>query len=117
MINVLPDIDVPPDYGLKQGGQFRVKTVSFGDGYEQRMPDGLNTTKRTWSLKWSLLSRDQKNVLIDFLYEMKGAYSFLWNVPDSDEAYRVVCKKMPSWTVDDYGIYSVSAEFEEDFSL
>jgi len=117
MINVLPDINVNPDYGLKQGGEFRVQTVSFGDGYEQRRPDGINTVRRVWSLQWSNLDRWQKDALVDFLVEMKGAYAFLWHVPDSDDAYRVVCKKMPSWAVDDYGIYSVSAEFTEDFSL
>jgi len=116
MINVLPDIGINPDYGLKQGGQFKVQTVSFGDGYEQRRPDGINTVRRKWSLKWSLLSRHQKDVLINFLIEMKGAYAFLWDVPDSDEAYRVVCKSMPSWSIDDYGSYSVNAEFEEDFT-
>lgn len=117
MINVLPDINVNPDYGLQQGGEFRVQSVSFGDGYEQRRPGGINTVRRVWSLQWSNLDLWQKDALIDFLIDRKGVNAFLWQVPGSGDEYQVVCKKMPSWTADGYGIYSVSAEFTEDFTL
>lgn len=117
MLEQLPDIGVTPDYGLQSGGDFRVKTVSFGDGYEQRRPDGLNTVKRKWALSWTLLDPIQKSTLMDFLVDKKGVHAFLWTVPDSLEEYRVVCKQMPSWTADAYNIYSVSAEFEQDFSV
>ena len=117
MIDVLPDIGINPDYGLQQSGEFRTQVVSFGDGYEQRRPDGINTVRRQWSVEWTQLERWQKDTLIDFLVAMKGVYAFLWHVADSEDAYRVVCKQMPGWSADTFGSYSVQAEFVEDFSL
>lgn len=113
----LPDIGVPPDFGLKEGGQFAVQSVSFGDGYTQRRPDGINTVRRKWSLNWSLLERTQKDTLVNFALSKKGVYAFYWTIPDSDETVRVVCAKYPSWVADDYGIYSVSMELTEDLGF
>lgn len=116
MIEVLPDVGIAPDYGLKQSGSFRVKTVTFGDGYEQRIPDGINTVRRKWSVSWSMLNKAQKDMLEEFLYRMKGAYSFVWHIPDSDDAHKVVCKSPPTWVADDYGNYRLSATFDEDLN-
>lgn len=115
-MEVLPDVGINPSWGLSEGGEFRLQTVSFGDGYEQRRPDGINTTIRKWSVDWELLSREQKDTLYDFLLDLRGVDPFLWRVPDSGEVVQVVCKKKPSWAVDDYDSYSLTAEFTEDFN-
>lgn len=115
MSELLPDVGVNPDWGLSEKTEFKVSTVSFGDGYEQRRPEGLNSRRRKWTLKWTNLSLDQKDVLVNFLQERKGAYSFIWQKP-GDEAVRVLCESVGfTWT--DYSVYSVQASIKEDFSL
>jgi len=48
----------------------------FGDGYTQRVADGLNTIRSSWSLEWTV-SNANKNTIIAFL-EARGGYdSFL----------------------------------------
>lgn len=115
-MDTLPDIGTTPDWGLSQGGQFRVRSVGFGDGYEQRAPDGLNSVRRAWKVKWTLLSREQRNLIYDFLVEKKGVHPFIWEVPTEGETVQVLCRKKPSWSHDDYESFSLSAEFTEDFT-
>jgi len=48
----------------------------FGDGYTQRVADGINTIKSTWALDW-VVSNANKNTIVAFL-EARGGYdSFL----------------------------------------
>lgn len=115
-MDYLPDIGRNPDYGLQQAGEFRVQSVSFGDGYTQRRPDGLNSVRRVWSLEWTGLNVEDKNTLIDFLVSKKGAYAFLWEVSDTGEVVKVVCGEMPSYSADTFNSFSVQAKFTEDFS-
>lgn len=115
-MDILPDINVNPNYGMKQQAEFRVQRVSFGDGYEQRRVDGLNATRRSWGLTWSNLSREQRDELYEFLMSRQGVYAFLWPVPDGDETRQVLCESV-AWQVDDYNVYTVTADFKEDFTL
>lgn len=78
-----------PDYGANRSKKPRVKRVEFGDGYEQRVADGINTVKEEWSLTFSA-----KNTKIDeidtFLSEQKAVYSFWWTSPKGKKM-AVVC--------------------------
>lgn len=112
----LPDIGRNPDYGLQQSGEFRVQRISFGDGYEQRRPDGLNSVKRVWTLEWTGIDLHQKDTLMDFLLARKGAYAFIWEVADTGEVVQVVCNDMPSYSADSYNVFSVQAKLIEDFT-
>lgn len=115
-MDYLPDVGINPDYGLQQGGSFRVQKVSLGDGYEQSRPDGINTVRRSWSVEWGLLDRAQRDTLYDFLVARKGVYAFLWEVPTEGVTFKVKCPKMPNWSHDAYGTFSLKASFVEDFT-
>src|SRR3954470_15174381 len=66
-----------PDWPYSGDYETRMRTAKFGDGYEQRIVDGLNPLMTTWKLTWSMRPRQ---VLIDmniFLATRYGA-AFPW---------------------------------------
>ena len=90
----------------------RVKTAQFGDGYQQRVADGINTIAQVWNLNF----RSSKAVIdaIDaFLALKNGATSFTWTPPNGTEI-KVTCA---SWarTLDGKSIHSLSATFQQVF--
>jgi phage-related protein len=116
-MDFLPDIGREPDYGLAGNPSFAVDKTQFGDGYQQRRPAGLNSARRKWSVSWTLLEREQMEALRQFLMSRLGVYAFYWEVPEEDQALRVVCEEPPTDTYDGYRYYSLSATFTEDFGL
>lgn len=107
---------IAPDWGMGQDAEFLMDKVELGDGYVQRRPQGINPLRRSWDPSWSLLSRAEKDQLVNFLYGKLGVEAFLFKDPDSDEVFKVVCEKAPKVTYTGFGLYSVTADFEEDFN-
>lgn len=59
---------------------FNSKSVSFGDGYEQDISMGINTTKRNWS--WEIIDDlDKITAIENFLIATKGSTVFDWESP------------------------------------
>ncbi len=100
----------PVKPGMKTDFSPRTKSVQFGDGYEQRKPDGLNSHLEKYSVSLSLRPEKAKQALV-FLRRHRGVKSFLFQPTKSEPAVVVVCKKWSS----DLGSTrtSISAEFEE----
>lgn len=116
MRDKLPDVGINPDWGLSQSAKFRVRTVSFGDGYEQRAPDGLNATQRSWNLSWSSLDKGQADTLNDFILAKGGHTAFLWEHPVTGVTHQVLCSKAPKVTHDTWANYTLSLKLTEDFT-
>lgn len=61
--------------------QFDVRTVKFGDGYEQRQPNSLRPKRQTWEV-----SKTGNRALIEeikaFFDARRGVESFYWTPPD-----------------------------------
>ena len=70
-----------PDWSAKKQNKPRVNTAQFGDGYEQRVSDGLNTNLATWNISFV---RDPETIeyINSFLYAKGGVYSFNWTAPN-----------------------------------
>jgi phage-related protein len=99
-----------PDWGVSKSQKPRVLRYQFGDGYEQRRGDGINSNLEEWSCTF------KRNVveveLIDtFLKQMGGTEAFNWVTPDGRSAV-FVCDSH-SVTKDDYGWSTLSATFRE----
>ena len=60
----------------------RTLRVDFGDGYNQRAGDGINTTPAKWTLKWDLIAADA-TTLITFFRTHGGYTAFEWTPPRS----------------------------------
>lgn len=105
-----------PSYGTSSTRQPKVKAVRFGDGYEQRIQDGINSDKQVWSLQFT--NRDSADIdsIESDLASLKGVDYFLWTPPRSSTQGKYICR---SWqrqiavgTTD-----SLTATFEQVYDL
>lgn len=100
----------PVKLGMKTDFSPRVISVRFGDGYEQRKPDGLNSQLEKYNINLSLKPEKAQQVLA-FLKRHGGVKSFLFQPVKNNPVVAVVCKK---WSSDLGNIKAlISAEFEE----
>jgi phage-related protein len=90
----------------------RVRRVAFGDGYEQRVADGINTMPAKWSLRFVRYNADLAAIAA-FLSARAGVEAFDWTAPDGTSG-KYVCRQ---WTRSYTGpqIGEISATFEQVF--
>ena len=100
-----------PVYGAEKRSQPAVRSVKFGDGYEQRLTFGLNQNPKTWSLNWSNITEADCDTLEAFLDARAGQESFDWTPPSGGGA-KWVCREW-SRTLESYNNNSVQATFEQ----
>lgn len=102
-----------PDKGLTCSIITRVKGIAFGDGYEQRVGDGINTVIESWSPNFTLRTRAEINAIDAFLRLHGGVLSFDWLSPGG------IMKrfKCPTWSpvYNHDGDCSLSATFQQVF--
>jgi phage-related protein len=63
----------------------RVLTASFGDGYSQEAPDGINSIVDEWSVSFENLSSSERAVLWAVL-DAVGSWDYLTWTPPGDTA-------------------------------
>ena len=68
------------EYGASQDITPKVNTAKFGDGYEQRTRNGINTKPREWSLTFNKVSSEIDKIET-FLSNRGGVESFDWTPP------------------------------------
>lgn len=92
-----------------------VRSVKFGDGYEQRVAFGLNTQPEAWSLEFRGLPQSSAAAIDTFLRARRGVDAFDWISP-AGTAGKFICR---SWSrsIDEPNIESVRARFEQVFDL
>lgn len=69
-----------PDYSAKVTYKPRIISAQFGDGYQQRAPDGLNHNLPTWSVTFTR-APSVIQAIDTFLHERKGVEPFNWVSP------------------------------------
>ena len=89
-----PAID--PSYGAQKRSQPNVRTVQFGDGYQNRLTMGINQNPKEWQLEFRNLTEANADTIEAFL-DARAAdnASFDWSPPDETSTYKWICK---SWT-------------------
>lgn len=100
-----------PDVGGKSECSPKVSAIKFGDGYEQRVPNGINTLPENWTLTFTRTNSESLEILA-FLKARGGHESFAWTNPNG-EAGTYVCR---NWTYDrknGEGVMQVSCLFEQ----
>lgn len=103
-----------PLLGSELSEEPNVTTLRFGDGYEARVPSGLNNQLKKWSLVFEepLI---EHNKIKAFLRKQGGVKSFIWTSPDGlTDIY--ICR---SWKSKQrgFGVYEVSCVFEQVFEI
>ena len=60
---------------------FRTISVQYGNGYEQRAKDGINSSKTTWGVTWAAITLAQYTTVVAALEAAGGVDYFLWKAP------------------------------------
>lgn len=71
---------------------FRRRVVQFGDGYSQKVGDGLNTKVQNWTLVFDGSFAEAEQVT-DFLDRHKGTLPFLWTPPGKASPRAFTCAR------------------------
>jgi phage-related protein len=101
-----------PDPGATGPKTPRVKVAPYGDGYEQRVGEGINRIVRTWSLTFTRPTAEI-DAIDAFLEARAGAESFDWTPPRGPAGKW----KCASWSVSvpALSVQSLTATFTEVF--
>lgn len=100
-------------YGASVRKEPKVRTVSFGDGYEQRLAYGINTSPREWNLDFNGKTTAEADLIDAFLTARNAVENFDWT-PPTGSAGKWVCR---AWTrsIADINCHNISATFTEVF--
>lgn len=99
---------VRPDKGFTQSNETVIFKAEFGDGYEQRIANGINNTKQSFELAFVNRPKDEIDDIVDFFASKKGATAFDYtfantNESGNEETVKVVIEKWnQTWKYDDY---------------
>jgi phage-related protein len=102
-----------PNYPLNIDHTPRVKSIRFGDGYEQRLEDGINNTLLNLDLSFDNKSIDEYTAILHFLIKRKGTEYFVFTMPSPyNTNKRFVCR---SWNDSfiSFNNNSIKTRFEE----
>jgi phage-related protein len=102
-----------PSYDAGVGFAPAVKIIKFGDGYEQRIPDGINNDLLEMQITFAKRSKSEHTAIMHFLKERQGVESFAFtpHAPFAVEKL-FVCDKATSTFVF-FNNYTVQAVFRE----
>ena len=103
---------VAPSPGTRHSPEIKLLTASFGDGYEQVSPDGLNHIRRVLDLRWNGVLLEERNAIMDFLMERQGYLPFWYQPFGSPAPIKWTCRDFSS-TAD--APWKVSAKFIQHF--
>lgn len=70
-----------PNYNSTIGIDARVKEISFGDGYTQTVPDGINNILLPIELSFDLRGENEAQAILHFLEKRKGSEPFVFTPP------------------------------------
>ena len=84
---IVPNITtskVIPDRSLSQSAKTSVRVAKFGDGYQQRVADGLNSVGSSFSLSFNNRTKEDIDDIVSFFESKKGVGSFSFTYPDTN---------------------------------
>ena len=92
--------------------EFKVRAAGFGDGYQQRVGDGINSRRAKWPIT-IIGSLTELQAVLDFLDRHAGRKAFQWTSPIGVVG-RYVCTSY-SPRRGSGAIVTLTATFEEFF--
>ena len=116
--SLVPNFWWKPSYNARVNNKPRLKINQFGNGYQQRLVDGLNSNLIELNLKFENISEKQTVSILHFLKEMAGQKSFIYNIPTiyskSSSALntRFICTEWDA-NYTSYNNYLIEAVFTE----
>ena len=95
--NISPSLAVRPDRFFSKASKPRVLVAKFGDGYEQRLADGINTIEQTFDVSFVNRSKTEIDDIMAYFDAKGGVTAFNFTIPDSnvgspaETVIKVVC--------------------------
>jgi phage-related protein len=116
--NLTPNFFWKPSYNIEAISKPRVKINQFGNGYQQRIFDGINVNLIEFNIIFENRSELETVSILHFLQQMNTKQSFIYNLPTiyskstSNLTTMFIC---PEWSASfvSYNNYSVKANFIE----
>lgn len=108
----MPTFNYIPAPGATENIEPRIRRAQFGDGYAQRVADGINNKPRSWSLTFNRATADI-DAIAAFLTARGSTESFDWT-PPSGAAGKWLCA---SWSRPEpsRNVHTITATFVETF--
>ena len=91
-----PFDNLKPKYNYTVSRQPTVNVVSFGDGFEQRLTEGLNQNPITLNLKFDLSQTDSTTAINFLNARITDGASFTFLVPNENVTKNFVCQSYPT---------------------
>jgi len=116
--NLIPNFWWKPSYNARVELKPRIKINQFGNGYQQRIVDGINSNLVEMNLNFENRSELETVSILHFLNQRNGQESFIFNIPtifsksNSRLTTRFTC---PEWspTYVSYNNYNLDLRFIE----
>ena len=105
-----------PNVGMSVTQEPRILIAQFGDGYDQRIPDGVNYQRRQWTLTWGPITPEAADYIENFFIARGGYQPFWWTPPRYLARVKVRC---PKWAraEEQWNASRIEAGFLETFDL
>ena len=103
---------VPVDKGFTRQSTPKIHTMDFGDGYTQRIADGINNLQQTMNVSFSTRPKAEIDDLVAFFESLGGVNKFEMTIDDSNgnETIKVLCQQWSqTWAFDNF--YSLQFYF------
>lgn len=108
-----PEFSWIPSYNSNFDSSPKVKVIKFGDGYEQRSRDGINSVLIILDLLFDGRDINEATAIEHFLFTRESAESFLFTPPAPYiKKKKFVCRNWQNSNVF-YNNFTVKAKFEE----
>ena len=84
-----------PTYNTRINTNTNQIVVSFGDGFEQRLTEGLNQNQLTVSLTFELSQSDADTAITFLDSRVTDGASFDYTLPSESSSRKFVCERFP----------------------
>lgn len=105
---------IAPSFAAQLQEKPRVLTAGFGDGYEQRVADGINVRPRVWNLTFGARTTTERDAILTALRAENGITSFTWTDPLGYTG-KFVCSEWNT-SIENAAANTVTATFREVFA-
>lgn len=94
----------------------RILTANFGDGYQQRLPEGIHRRRQRWSVNFANVTTAKAAAIVAFLERVGATTAFYWQPPFPHPAGMFTAVFPYSHRKIQYDNEAVKVDFLQDFN-
>ena len=103
-----------PSYSAQNSVKPNIRSVQFGDGYEQRQGNGINTLRQMWTVAFTKRDLSEINAIETFFQTQAGVQYFYWTPPRQSTQLKFICKEWQR-TIEAGAVDTITATFTQVF--